>query len=91
MARDISGAGTSSSSEPPDAAVQDAGPVGAGPPPGAAETPPPVMTAEGPQPPPEPAKPRKLLYVTLPGCWGALIAGCLSFTPSLLARCNRAA
>jgi uncharacterized membrane protein len=29
---------------------------------------------------------RKLLYVTLPGCWGALIAGCLSFTPSLLPR-----
>lgn len=86
MARDISGAGTSSSSEPPDAAVKDAGPVGAGPPPGAAETPPPVMTAAGPQPPPEPAKPRKLLYVTLPGCWGALIAGCLSFTPSLLPR-----
>jgi uncharacterized membrane protein len=44
------------------------------------------MTAEGPQPPAEPAKPRKLLYVTLPGCWGALIAGCLSFTPSLLPR-----
>jgi uncharacterized membrane protein len=22
----------------------------------------------------------------LPGCWGALIAGCLSFTPSLLPR-----
>jgi uncharacterized membrane protein len=44
------------------------------------------MTAEGPQPPPEPAKHRKLLYVTLPGCWGALIAGCLSFTPSLLPR-----
>ena len=43
--------------------------------------------AAGPaQPPPEPAKHRKLLYVTLPGCWGALIAGCLSFTPSLLPR-----
>jgi uncharacterized membrane protein len=27
-----------------------------------------------------------LLYATLPGCWGALIAGCLSFTPSLLPR-----
>ena len=26
------------------------------------------------------------VYVTLPGCWGALIAGCLSFTPSLLPR-----
>src|SRR5215471_14255486 len=29
---------------------------------------------------------RKLLYVTLPGCWGALILACLSFAPSLLPR-----
>ena len=36
--------------------------------------------------PPEPGKRPKLLYATLPGCWGALIAGCLSFTPSLLPR-----
>src|SRR5512142_1439047 len=87
MAHDISGpaAGTSSS-EPPDAALQGTGPVGAGLPPGAAEAPPPVAAAEGPQPSPEPGKSRKLLYVTLPGCWGALIAGCLSFTPSLLPR-----
>src|SRR6516162_7130425 len=42
--------------------------------------------AEGLQPSPEPAKPRKLLYLTLPGCWVGLIAGCLSFTPSLLPR-----
>jgi len=42
--------------------------------------------AETAEPEPEPARPRKLLYVTLPGCWGALIAGCLSFTPSLLPR-----
>ena len=42
--------------------------------------------AEGALPAPEPAKRRKLLYVTLPGCWGALIVGCLSFTPSLLPR-----
>ena len=48
--------------------------------------------AESPQPPPagreSPAagRPRKLLYVTLPGCWGALIFSCLSFTPSLLPR-----
>jgi uncharacterized membrane protein len=35
---------------------------------------------------PEPGKHRRLLYGTLPGCWGALIAGCLSFTPSLLPR-----
>ena len=38
------------------------------------------------QPAPEPGKSRKLLYVTLPGCWGALIFACLSFTPSLLPR-----
>ena len=43
-------------------------------------------SAEGPQAAPEHGKSRKLLYVTLPGCWGALIAGCLSFTPSLLPR-----
>jgi uncharacterized membrane protein len=37
---------------------------------------------------PEAAQPaeRRLLYVTLPGCWGGLIFGCLSFTPSLLPR-----
>jgi Alpha/beta-hydrolase family N-terminus len=46
----------------------------------------PPAEAEGPQPSPEPAKPRKLLYVRLPGCWGALIFACLSFTPSLLPR-----
>ena len=27
-----------------------------------------------------------LLSLTLPGCWGALVVGCLSFTPSLLPR-----
>jgi uncharacterized membrane protein len=42
------------------------------------------VETESPAPPP--GKHRKLLYVTLPGCWGALIAGCLSFTPSLLPR-----
>jgi uncharacterized membrane protein len=31
-------------------------------------------------------KRRKLLYVTLPGCWGAIIFAALSFTPSLLPR-----
>ena len=56
------------------------------PPPGTVEAPPPVVAAEGPQSSPQPTKPRKLLYLTLPGCWGALIAGCLSFTPSLLPR-----
>ena len=29
---------------------------------------------------------RRMLYLTLPGCWGALIFACLSFTPSLLPR-----
>jgi uncharacterized membrane protein len=42
------------------------------------------VEADGPVPPSRTH--RKLLYVTLPGCWGALIAGCLSFTPSLLPR-----
>jgi uncharacterized membrane protein len=42
--------------------------------------------AEAAQAMPEPARSRKLLYVMLPGCWGALIVGCLSFTPSLLPR-----
>src|SRR5215472_5396985 len=45
-----------------------------------------VAVPEGSLPAPEPGKPRKLLYATLPGSWGALIAGCLSFTPSLLPR-----
>jgi uncharacterized membrane protein len=36
--------------------------------------------------PPGERKPRKLLYLTLPGCWGALLVGCFSFTPSLLPR-----
>ena len=46
----------------------------------------PPAAAEDLHPSPEPGKRRKLLYVTLPGCWGALIFGCLSFTPSLLPR-----
>jgi uncharacterized membrane protein len=33
----------------------------------------------------QPAR-RRLLYLTLPGCWGGLIFGCISFTPSLLPR-----
>jgi uncharacterized membrane protein len=52
--------------------------------PPAAETSQPA--AEAAPPSPAPAKHRKLLYVTLPGSWGALIVGCLSFTPSLLPR-----
>ena len=58
--------------------------------PGGADRPPAASLAaggaEGAPPSAEPGKPRRLLYVTLPGCWGALIAGCLSFTPSLLPR-----
>jgi uncharacterized membrane protein len=50
-----------------------------------AEAAPTAAAAEGPEPA-EPGKRRKLLYVTLPGCWGALIFACLSFTPSLLPR-----
>src|SRR6516164_8534716 len=37
-------------------------------------------------PPARHRKPRRLLYLTLPGCWGAIIFACLSFTPSLLPR-----
>jgi uncharacterized membrane protein len=48
-----------------------------------AEAAPIAAAAEGPEPA-EPGKHRKLLYATLPGCWGALIFACLSFTPSLL-------
>jgi len=55
-------------------------------PPGGVDVAPPVAAPEGTLPTPEPGKPRKLLYATLPGSWGALIAGCLSFTPSLLPR-----
>ncbi|MFE3289787.1 alpha/beta hydrolase [Rhodococcus sp. NPDC059234] len=36
--------------------------------------------------PSESGEQRKLLYLTLPGCWGALVFACLSFTPSLLPR-----
>lgn len=33
-----------------------------------------------------PGKRRRSLRLTLPGCWGALLLACLSFTPSLLPR-----
>ena len=57
----------------------------------AADTPatdagPAVAVAEAPPPAGEPRRRRRLLYATLPGAWGALIVGCLSFTPSLLPR-----
>jgi uncharacterized membrane protein len=57
--------------------------------PEAAEPPPaltPTAEPPAPEPSPKPEKRRRLLYVTLPGCWGALIFACLSFTPSLLPR-----
>ena len=62
-------------------------PIGPTPPDGV----PPVVTAPpaGTLKPPEPESPRRhrrLLYLTLPGCWGALIVGSLAFTPSLLPR-----
>jgi len=54
----------------------------------AAETGPAEVPPEGPPPPPttQPKHHRRLLYVTLPGCWGAVIFAALSFTPSLLPR-----
>src|SRR5215469_13018598 len=52
---------------------------------GAAEAGQPSVATESPRPARH-GKPRRLLYLTLPGCWGALIFGCLSFTPSLLPR-----
>ena len=87
MARDMPGPPVGSSPDGrPDVEGQGADLAGAGQPPGVVEAPPSVAAAAGPQPAPKPGKPRKLLYVTLPGCWGGLIAGCLSFTPSLLPR-----
>jgi uncharacterized membrane protein len=69
--------------EHPEVAGQGVGaPAGADQPPGT----PRADESEGPRPAAGHRKPRKLLYLTLPGCWGALIAGCLSFTPSLLPR-----
>jgi uncharacterized membrane protein len=88
MAHDLSGPPTGQSpGEHPDAAgLSAADPIGAGQPPGAVEAPTSTAVAEDPLPSAKHAKPRKLLYLTLPGCWGALLVGCLSFTPSLLPR-----
>ncbi|MEV0990879.1 alpha/beta hydrolase [Streptomyces sp. NPDC049949] len=50
------------------------------------------MTADPPPVPasaskePAPRERRRRLRLTLPGCWGALVLACLSFTPSLLPR-----
>src|SRR5690348_15848365 len=76
--------------EQPVAAAEPGQPVAAaepGQPPAAAEAGPGQVPPEGPPPPPAtPPKRRRLLYVTLPGCWGAVIFAALSFTPSLLPR-----
>jgi uncharacterized membrane protein len=83
------------SGEHPDAADKRApGPAEAGRPGAAADglpaaavlAPLPAAAAVGPPPSPQLRKPRRLLRLTLPGCWGALIFACLSFTPSLLPR-----
>jgi uncharacterized membrane protein len=92
MARDTAGppAGPSPGEHPDTPAQHAADPIepgqwpAASPAPSAAGTP--SAPAEGREPSPKPGKPRRLLYVTLPGCWGALIFACLSFTPSLLPR-----
>jgi uncharacterized membrane protein len=83
MARDTAGppAGPSPGEHPDTAAQRAAEPVEPGQRSAASAAP----SAAG-TPSAEPGKPRKLLYLTLPGCWGALIFACLSFTPSLLPR-----
>ncbi len=78
MVRDAAGPpGGPSPNEPPDAVGESAV--------GAVEADQPTV-ATGSRRPARHGKQRKLLYLTLPGCWGALIFGCLSFTPSLLPR-----
>jgi uncharacterized membrane protein len=84
MAHDIPGPPASPAEHPDRAGSRTADPVEAGQRPPATGAVPAAETAAGPRP--APGKPRKLLYVTLPGCWGALIFACLSFTPSLLPR-----
>ena len=88
MARDMPGTpvGPSASEQAHVVGGSAVGPVKADQLPPAVADPASVAAAEAPQPPPAPGKRRKLLYVTLPGCWGALIFACLSFTPSLLPR-----
>jgi uncharacterized membrane protein len=86
MARDTPGPPASPSDLPDMAGRRTVDPAGADQPSPAAGTAPAVIAAADPRPAPQPGKPRKLLYVTLPGCWGGLIFACLSFTPSLLPR-----
>jgi uncharacterized membrane protein len=82
---DQSAAGSGGAGQPP-AAVDAGQPSTAGDAVPTGGAPPTVAVAESPPPPVKQRKPRKLLYVTLPGGWGAIIFACLSFTPSLLPR-----
>ncbi|MEU3914576.1 MULTISPECIES: alpha/beta-hydrolase family protein [unclassified Streptomyces] len=46
-----------------------------------------ITSSKGPQKAEQPGERRKPVWLlTLPGCWGALLGSCLSFTPSLLPR-----
>src|SRR5215470_17052211 len=76
-------AGSALAEHPGMAGPPAASPVAAGQP-AATGVPPPAAVAVARRP--ERGKRRKLWYVTLPGCWGALIYSCLSFAPSLLPR-----
>jgi uncharacterized membrane protein len=86
MARDIPGPPASPSEHPDVPGWRTDDPAEADQPPPAAGAGQASRTAPGGRPAPEPGKPRKLLYLTLPGCWGGLIFACLSYTPSLLPR-----
>jgi uncharacterized membrane protein len=81
----VAPAGVAPEAPASEAPVSEA-PAAESPPAPAPEAPAAAEVAEGGQPPPVPAQHRKLLYGTLPGCWGALVFACLSFTPSLLPR-----
>jgi uncharacterized membrane protein len=76
-------AGSGMAEDPGMAGQPAAGPVPAGQPAATGVAAPGAVAAAG---HPERGTRRKLLYVTLPGCWGALIFACLSFAPSLLPR-----
>jgi len=88
MAQDmpVPPAGPSPGEQPGVAGQRAAGQAEAGEPHASAEAPQAVATAGAPPQAPEPGKRRRLFFVALPGCWGALIFACLSFTPSLLPR-----
>jgi len=79
------GSGAKDRNSPEQAAVRETPAVPAPPPPRAPLEPAAQPAAVEADRAAEPAR-RRLLYVTLPGCWGALVFGCLSFTPSLLPR-----